>query len=323
VTDRTDEASWFADEPFKAFWEKGYRDEGVSTMGGPNFDLVEIVGALPSGCRVLDLGAGEGRNSFFLAGLGHHVTAIDRSASAMAKLDRLATERDRSVECIVGDIRDAPLPPSHYDVIMAHGVIDYLDNAEWHDLVARVQAATRPGGFNLYTCMIFNDDYPAPPEFRTADFKHSVRRGELASLYGSWETYRDDYYVKWDSHPGLGEHVHPVEKTVVRRTAGDGATAIREVLPDLDADLLPRAVFDTMLTGTDRRAAADSCGPPIHVLRAYFEGQQFGVIDQLVDGWDLEIWFYGRKALYVGNDAVVGRAIYETDPVAVRVGATR
>ena len=49
------------------FWEQGYRDMAVSTMGGPNHDIVEILPALRPGARVLDLGAGEGRNAFFLA----------------------------------------------------------------------------------------------------------------------------------------------------------------------------------------------------------------------------------------------------------------
>ena len=32
--------------PFRGFWEKGYQDRGVSTMGGPNHDIVELAAAL-------------------------------------------------------------------------------------------------------------------------------------------------------------------------------------------------------------------------------------------------------------------------------------
>ena len=73
-----------------AFWEAGYAAPGVSTMGGPNHDIVELSRALPPRARVLDLGCGEGRNAFFLAGLGHDVTAIDISTAGIAKLAGLA-----------------------------------------------------------------------------------------------------------------------------------------------------------------------------------------------------------------------------------------
>jgi len=62
----------------------------VSTMGGPNHDIVELLAILPPRARVLDLGCGEGRNAFFFAGRGCVVTAVDISAKGIAKLADLA-----------------------------------------------------------------------------------------------------------------------------------------------------------------------------------------------------------------------------------------
>src|SRR5262245_4061276 len=94
--------------PYRGFWETGYQDRGVSTMGGPNHDIVELAAALPVGARVLDLGCGEGRNAFYLAGRGCAVTAVDRSAAGIDKLRALATDTTVPLEAFVADISEFP-----------------------------------------------------------------------------------------------------------------------------------------------------------------------------------------------------------------------
>ena len=181
----------------RPFWEKGYVDMTVSTMGGPNHDIVEMAGALRPGSRVLDLGCGEGRNTYFLAGLGHEVKAVDISAAGIGKLEKLATLAGLTIETEVADLNEFQIQ-GEWDVILAHGVIDYLENHVWRRLVGDIKAHTTAGGWNAYTCMLFTEQYPAPPEFLKAGFKHSVAPFELAELYADWEVVRHDRYVKWD-----------------------------------------------------------------------------------------------------------------------------
>src|SRR5437764_12006213 len=90
----------------QAFWEQGYRDAAVSTMGGPNHDIVEIVPLLPPEARVLDLGCGEGRNAFFLAGRGCEVTAVDISAAGIEKLVALCAAQEVPMTAEVADLND-------------------------------------------------------------------------------------------------------------------------------------------------------------------------------------------------------------------------
>ena len=98
----TNLSNLYAHLPFNAFWERGYQDAAVSTMGGPNHDIVELAAALPAGARVLDLGCGEGRNAFYLASRGCRVTAVDRSRSGIAKLRALSERTGIPVEGVVG-----------------------------------------------------------------------------------------------------------------------------------------------------------------------------------------------------------------------------
>ena len=77
---------WYEDEPFGAFWEKGYRNQNVSCMGGPSMEVMEILPHLPQRAKVLDLGCGEGRNALFLASHGCFVTAVDHSRAGIEKM---------------------------------------------------------------------------------------------------------------------------------------------------------------------------------------------------------------------------------------------
>jgi len=298
------------------FWEQGYRDMAVSTMGGPNHDIVEILPALPPGARVLDLGAGEGRNAFFLAGHGCRVHAVDISEAGMRKLATLAERAGLPLTTEVGDIATHPVG-GEWDVVMAHGVIDYLDNASWHALVERIQAHTKPGGFNAYTCMLFTEEYPAPTEFRRACFKHSVAQYELVGCYtaAGWEVIRHDRYVKWDQHPpNIPIHVHPVDKVVARKPGGKGPAARFEPVPVGEVDL-PRAIFDGIDMGLPVEEMHARCGEPAVIDRFTMEGVQLGVGPQTtVDGYRLELWYYGRVVMYVVNGKVWGRALYNSEP---------
>ncbi len=298
------------------FWEKGYTDPAVSTMGGPNHDIVEMMQALPPRARVLDLGCGEGRNAFFLAGHGHDVTAVDISAAGIAKLADIARRAGVPMATHVGDIAEYPIEGA-WDAILAHGVIDYLENAQWRRLVDDIKAHTVPGGFNAYTCMLFTDEHPAPPEFKKAEFKHSVAQFELAGKYDDWSMVRHDRYVKWDQHPGIPIHCHPVDKVVARRPGGDGPEPVVEPVPTGDVPIPPE-VFDGLDMGLAVDELLERCGQPAVIDRVTMDGVQLGVGPQCtVDGYHLSLWYYGCTVLYVINDRVWGRAIYNTPPIRV------
>ncbi len=298
------------------FWDRGYKDLTVSTMGGPNHDVVELVAALPPLARVLDLGCGEGRNAFFLAGRGCEVTAVDISAAAISKLETLAARAGFRIEVEVGDIAEYPLAGS-FDLVLAHGVIDYLENEKWRALLTRVKEHTAPGGFNAYTCMLFTEEYPTLPELADAGFKHSLAPGELADFYADWELVRHDRYVKWDQHPGVPEHCHPVDKVVARRPGGAGPEAVVTPVPAGD-EPLPRELFDTIQMGLPADELERRCGEPAAIDRFAMDGVQLGVGPAAtVEGYSLSLWYYGRSVFHVVNGRVWGRSLYDSEPVRV------
>ena len=115
------------------------------------------------GGRVLDLAAGGGRHSRWLATNGFAVTAVDRDAAAMAALDGVA-------ETLVADLEAAPWPLAgrSFDAVL---VTNYL----WRPLFPAIVAAVGAGGVLLYETFAAGNESvgrPTRPDFLLA-------RGEL------------------------------------------------------------------------------------------------------------------------------------------------
>jgi SAM-dependent methyltransferase len=111
------------------------------------------------GGSVLDVAAGSGRHTTWLAARGHVVTAVDRDAAALAPLAAIA-------EVIVADIEGAPWPLAgrSFDAVV---VANYL----WRPLLATLKASLAPGGVLLYeTFAVGNETVgrPARPDFLLA-----------------------------------------------------------------------------------------------------------------------------------------------------------
>jgi tellurite methyltransferase len=314
---------WYHDEPFNAFWERSYRDLGVSSMGGPSFEVAEVAPLLPANARVLDLGCGEGRNSLFLASLGHSVVAIDHSDAGIGKLRAIAERTGVALEAHVGDIA-ALEPAEDFDCVLAHGVLYYLENPVWRQLLARLKQRTRPGGFHVFTVFIYNADYPVTDEIAAAHYKSSFRPRELAEVYRDWRELRFDQYVKWDSHPGIPIHYHPIEKLVAQKPGGEVAYAIEPIASRAELTAEQFRAIDMGITQDELVARA---GRPDVVDRMDANGVQYGMSLQIddaatpapatVDGYTLELWFYGKHVVYVTNGVVSGRSLFTTPPVRI------
>ncbi len=319
------ETKWFEKEKWGAFWEKGYSDLNVSCMGGPSFEVVEIVPALPKNAKVLDLACGEGRNSLYLATKGFDVTAIDRSVAGINKLLHFAQKANVKVTGIVSDIVNLDILED-YDLVMAHGCLYYLSNEEWRALLSDVKDHTKPGGFNIYSVFIFNSKYPKPHEFKSARYMASFAPNELKEFYEGWEQYRYDVYDKWDSHPGIPIHCHPVEKLVARKPGGAKLNIQVEEVPT-KLNMTEEQLLSIQM-GIPAGDVVKKFGIPDQKDKITAEGLQFGAVTVAREGkpvatvqnYDLELWYYGKKCVvYIMNGEAWGLAYHTSPPVRVRV----
>lgn len=81
-----------------AFWDARFDKTGFHFGTDPAAFLVTQAGHIPPASSVLCVGDGEGRNSAYLAGLGHDVTAFDFSPIALDKARGRAAELELQIE---------------------------------------------------------------------------------------------------------------------------------------------------------------------------------------------------------------------------------
>lgn len=148
--------------------------------GAPADLLVQHAASLPKG-RALDVAAGRGRNSLYLAALGFSVDAVDRDEAALQELRRTAGERGLSgITIRPMDLEDpqhpVTFPRAHYDVI---AVFYYL----YRPLFPSLAEALAPGSVLLYeTFLIDNHERYGHPRRREFCLQHNELLGLARGL---------------------------------------------------------------------------------------------------------------------------------------------
>ncbi len=109
----------------------------------------QMFGGRTENALALDLGSGEGRDTAFLAGAGMRVVARDIAPKGLEKTRSLLARHGvpaERVDLALGDVRAFTYPLETYDLAMAANVYQFLPPEEVPAHIARLQAATKPGG---------------------------------------------------------------------------------------------------------------------------------------------------------------------------------
>jgi SAM-dependent methyltransferase len=127
-------------------WDERYSGAEFEWSMHPNQFVAEQLAGLPPG-RALDLAAGEGRNSVWLAERGWSVTAVDFSRVGLEKGRKLSAVRgvgDSQVDWVVADLREYQPARAAFELVL----IAYLqvDAALRARVLAAAAAALVPGG---------------------------------------------------------------------------------------------------------------------------------------------------------------------------------
>jgi 2-polyprenyl-3-methyl-5-hydroxy-6-metoxy-1,4-benzoquinol methylase len=130
-------------------WDERYASSPQLFRQSPDETLVEVASVLPPG-RALDLGAGEGRNSLWLAGAGWSVTAVDASAVALERAASRARAEGTEIEIVQADLRayleavTANEPDGAFDLVVVAFV--HPGPQERSELLRAAAAVVSPGG---------------------------------------------------------------------------------------------------------------------------------------------------------------------------------
>ncbi|WP_441248407.1 class I SAM-dependent methyltransferase [Kitasatospora sp. McL0602] len=127
-------------------WDDRYGQAELMWGTAANRWVVQEAASLPPG-RALDLAAGEGRNSLWLADRGWQVTAVDFSEVALDRARRLADARPEpagSVTLLRADLLTHRPEPGSFDLV----VVAYLQlpGEQRRAVLRRAGEALAPGG---------------------------------------------------------------------------------------------------------------------------------------------------------------------------------
>jgi 2-polyprenyl-3-methyl-5-hydroxy-6-metoxy-1,4-benzoquinol methylase len=102
-------------------WDHRYASTDRLFPREPDAALVELVTGLQPG-RALDLGAGEGRNSLWLARQDWQVTAVDLSAVALDRLAAAAVAEGLAVSTVRANIADYLAGAEPFDLVVVANI---------------------------------------------------------------------------------------------------------------------------------------------------------------------------------------------------------
>lgn len=126
---------------------------------------------LPSGCKLLDLGCGSGRDSAYFSSLGFAVTALDGST----ELCKLAKE-NYGIDALCIRFEELSFG-GEFDGIWACASLLHVRKAHMPEILGKVSAALKPGGI-LYASF----KYGTGEHFQNGRFFNNYTEADLPTL---------------------------------------------------------------------------------------------------------------------------------------------
>jgi SAM-dependent methyltransferase len=180
-------------------WDKRYSAPGFLFGTEPAQFLTREAGQIPAGSDVLCVADGEGRNSTYLAGLGHKVTAFDPSPVALEKARGLAREKGVEVDFNLSGVDDWDWSKTH-DVVVAV-FVQFAPPALRDQMFKWMAQAVAPGGLLMlhgYEPRQIGFGTGGPP---TADNMYT--KDMLAGAFADLDILRlEEYDIEVDEGPG-------------------------------------------------------------------------------------------------------------------------
>jgi SAM-dependent methyltransferase len=142
-------------------WDRYWRDrkETIETVYDNADRILAPISNLPlAGAKVLEVGAGSGRDSLELARRGSHVFVLDYVRSSFAVIRAGAREQGLAVHCVCADATRMPFRPDAFALVFHQGLMEHFRDPM--PLLRENHRVVSPGGhclvdvpqrFHIYT----------------------------------------------------------------------------------------------------------------------------------------------------------------------------
>ena len=198
----------------KPFWEDEYLNYDRATFGNPSKEVVDIIPFLKKDAKILDVGCGDGRHALFFAKMDYDVDAFDISENAIRKVDFLKEKYGLKINTVVCDAFGFKYTRK-YDVIIIHGVLQFVEREKQAEMINLLKNQTAWGGYHIIA--LFTDAEPVPDDLK--DVMIGVfREGEIKEYYSDWDIRMFETKKFNDQHENGVKHCHAMNKIVARNT---------------------------------------------------------------------------------------------------------
>ena len=143
-------------------WNKVYKSDNAFFGEEPsNFALLCFNHMKTNNVKkVLELGAGHGRDTTFFASNGIEVEALDYSVVAVEILDKIAKEKRLPIKPRIFDVKKNPLPfpDGYFDAVYSHMLLNMRFSLEdLHFIFSEIRRVLKPKGLNFFSVRNHND----------------------------------------------------------------------------------------------------------------------------------------------------------------------
>ncbi|MBN1466992.1 class I SAM-dependent methyltransferase [candidate division KSB1 bacterium] len=183
---------------WELFWEQSI--EEVYANSERIIDQIRAVGDIENK-RIMEVGAGSGRDSLKLVDLGAQAFVLDYAVNSLRRIRELALKQQKTIHLVRGDAFHMPFKADSIDIIFHQGLLEHFTNPE--DILKESYYATKIGGrhisdvpqrFHLYTVvkhlLIWLNRWFAgwETEFSIGQLKrlHTEAGYLVRSAYGDW-----------------------------------------------------------------------------------------------------------------------------------------
>lgn len=208
-------------------WQKQYKQKKFYWGLKPDPLLVKFLKSIPGG-TILDIGAGEGRNSIFLAKKNFKVEAIDKITEGLIKCKKFAKQKGFSIKTRVCDIKKFNFKKNKYSLIIAIASLDFLKKSEIKKIIFKIKQSLQKGGIIYIVAFTVQDPIyknlakiQKPIEVNTfyserlGCYRHFFAHNELKKLFKEFTILHYQEYIKKDAHPD--PHSHGLAEIIAKK----------------------------------------------------------------------------------------------------------